>query len=115
MSLETLLLYFTSGTTSKPKLVEHTHRSYPVGHLSTMYWLGLQPGDIEIHRSCADCAPARQGNVSLTKARNQRAQDENRCPHGLDQLVRRLRPVDITCVYFDALRVINRDLHAHHL
>ncbi len=43
---ETLLLYFTSGTTSKPKLVEHTHRSYPVGHLSTMYWLGLQPGDV---------------------------------------------------------------------
>jgi acetyl-CoA synthetase len=41
-----LLLYFTSGTTSKPKLVEHTHESYPVGHLSTMYWIGLQPGDI---------------------------------------------------------------------
>ncbi|POM17633.1 Acetyl-coenzyme A synthetase [Burkholderia cepacia] len=41
-----MLLYFTSGTTSKPKLVEHTHRTYPVGHLSTMYWVGLQPGDI---------------------------------------------------------------------
>ena len=41
-----LLLYFTSGTTSKPKLVEHTHQSYPVGSLSTMYWIGLQPGDI---------------------------------------------------------------------
>ncbi|MDQ7976301.1 AMP-binding protein [Paraburkholderia sp. SARCC-3016] len=41
-----MLLYFTSGTTSKPKLVEHTHASYPVGHLSTMYWIGLQPGDI---------------------------------------------------------------------
>ncbi len=40
-----LLLYFTSGTTSKPKLVQHTHQSYPVGHLSTMYWIGLQPGD----------------------------------------------------------------------
>lgn len=40
------LLYFTSGTTSKPKLVLHSHQSYPVGHLSTMYWLGLQPGDI---------------------------------------------------------------------
>jgi acetyl-CoA synthetase len=40
-----LLLYFTSGTTSKPKLVLHTH-SYPAGHLSTMYWLGLQQGDI---------------------------------------------------------------------
>jgi len=41
-----MLLYFTSGTTSKPKLVEHTHRTYPVGNLSTMYWVGLQPGDI---------------------------------------------------------------------
>ncbi|KGE08722.1 MULTISPECIES: AMP-binding protein [Burkholderia] len=43
---DTLLLYFTSGTTSKPKLVEHTHRTYPVGSLSTLYWIGLQPGDI---------------------------------------------------------------------
>jgi acetyl-CoA synthetase len=41
-----MLLYFTSGTTSKPKLVEHTHRTYPVGHLVTMYWIGLQAGDI---------------------------------------------------------------------
>ncbi|AJY38543.1 AMP-binding protein [Burkholderia humptydooensis] len=41
-----MLLYFTSGTTSKPKLVEHTHRTYPVGSLSTMYWIGLQPGDV---------------------------------------------------------------------
>ena len=42
---DTLILYFTSGTTSKPKLVLHTHQSYPVGHLSTLYWIGLQPGD----------------------------------------------------------------------
>ena len=41
-----LLLYFTSGTTAKPKLVLHTHESYPVGHLSTMYWLGLREGDV---------------------------------------------------------------------
>jgi acetyl-CoA synthetase len=39
------LLYFTSGTTAQPKLVLHTHRSYPVGHLSTMYWMGLREGD----------------------------------------------------------------------
>lgn len=37
-----LLLYFTSGTTAQPKLVEHSHSSYPIGHLTTMYWLGLQ-------------------------------------------------------------------------
>jgi acetyl-CoA synthetase len=41
-----LFLYFTSGTTSRPKLVLHSHQSYPVGHLSTMYWIGLQPGDV---------------------------------------------------------------------
>jgi acetyl-CoA synthetase len=46
-----LLLYFTSGTTAKPKLVLHSHRSYPLGHLSTMYWLGLQPGDIHLNVS----------------------------------------------------------------
>ncbi len=43
-----VLLYFTSGTTSRPKLVEHTQVSYPVGHLSTMYWIGLQPGDVHL-------------------------------------------------------------------
>jgi acetyl-CoA synthetase len=46
-----LLLYFTSGTTAKPKLVEHTHASYPVGHLSTMYWIGLEPGDVHMNIS----------------------------------------------------------------
>ncbi len=45
------LLYFTSGTTAKPKLVQHTSVSYPVGHLSTMYWMGLQPGDIHLNLS----------------------------------------------------------------
>jgi acetyl-CoA synthetase len=46
-----MLLYFTSGTTAKPKLVPHSHRSYPVGHLSSMYWLGLQPGDVHLNIS----------------------------------------------------------------
>ena len=41
-----LFLYFTSGTTSRPKLVLHSHQSYPVGHLSTLYWIGLKPGDV---------------------------------------------------------------------
>ena len=45
------LLYFTSGTTAKPKIVLHTHQSYPVGHLSTMYWIGLKPGDVHFNIS----------------------------------------------------------------
>lgn len=43
-----LLVYFTSGTTSKPKLVEHSQISYPVGHLTTMAWIGVSPGDVHL-------------------------------------------------------------------
>ncbi|HET7594240.1 MAG TPA: AMP-binding protein [Stellaceae bacterium] len=46
-----LLLYFTSGTTARPKLVLHGHDSYPIGHLSTMYWLGIRPGDVHFNIS----------------------------------------------------------------
>jgi acetyl-CoA synthetase len=51
LASDPLLLYFTSGTTSKPKLVGHTHASYPIGHLSTMYWIGIQPGDVHLNVS----------------------------------------------------------------
>jgi acetyl-CoA synthetase len=60
---ETLLLYFTSGTTARPKLVEHTHTSYPVGHLSTMYWIGLQPGDVHLNVSSPGWAKHAWSNV----------------------------------------------------
>ena len=46
-----MLLYFTSGTTARPKLVLHSHASYPIGHLSTMFGLGLQPGDLHFNIS----------------------------------------------------------------
>jgi acetyl-CoA synthetase len=46
-----MLLYFTSGTTARPKLVLHTHASYPIGHLSTMFGLGLRPGDAHLNIS----------------------------------------------------------------
>jgi acetyl-CoA synthetase len=46
-----MLLYFTSGTTAQPKLVAHSHTSYPVGHLSTAYWIGLKRGDVHLNLS----------------------------------------------------------------
>ena len=58
-----LLLYFTSGTTAQPKLVEHTHASYPAGHLSTMYWLGLLPGDVHLNISSPGWAKHAWSNV----------------------------------------------------
>jgi acetyl-CoA synthetase len=58
-----LLLYFTSGTTAQPKLVEHTQVSYPVGHLSTVYWIGLQPGDVHLNISSPGWAKHAWSNV----------------------------------------------------
>jgi acetyl-CoA synthetase len=58
-----LLLYFTSGTTAKPKLVSHTHESYPVGHLTTMYWIGLLPGDVHFNISSPGWAKHAWSNV----------------------------------------------------
>lgn len=63
MSRDTLLLYFTSGTTAQPKLVEHTHASYPGGHLSTMYWLGLRPGDVHLNISSPGWAKHAWSNI----------------------------------------------------
>jgi acetyl-CoA synthetase len=51
LATDPALLYFTSGTTSKPKMVLHSQQSYPVGHLSTLYWIGLQPGDVHLNIS----------------------------------------------------------------
>jgi acetyl-CoA synthetase len=58
-----MLLYFTSGTTAQPKLVEHTHMSYPIGHLSTMYWIGLEPGDVHLNISSPGWAKHAWSNV----------------------------------------------------
>jgi acetyl-CoA synthetase len=58
-----LLLYFTSGTTAQPKLVGHTQASYPVGHLSTMYWIGIGPGDVHLNLSSPGWAKHAWSNV----------------------------------------------------
>jgi acetyl-CoA synthetase/medium-chain acyl-CoA synthetase len=41
------LVYFTSGTVGYPKMVLHTHASYPIGHIITgKYWLDLHENDL---------------------------------------------------------------------
>jgi len=63
LATDPLLLYFTSGTTSKPKLVLHTHQSYPVGHLSTLYWIGIREGDVHLNISSPGWAKHAWSNV----------------------------------------------------
>jgi len=46
-----LFLFFTSGTTGMPKVVTHTHLSYPLGHLATASWVGIQKGDVHYNIS----------------------------------------------------------------
>ncbi|MEP7373006.1 MAG: AMP-binding protein [Chitinophagaceae bacterium] len=46
-----LFLFFTSGTTGMPKVVVHTHLSYPFGHLTTAAWIGLKQGDVHYNIS----------------------------------------------------------------
>jgi acetyl-CoA synthetase len=58
-----LILYFTSGTTASPKLVLHTHQSYPVGHLVTMFWIGIRPDDIHFNISTPGWAKHAWSNV----------------------------------------------------
>lgn len=45
------LYFFTSGTTGLPKIVVHTHFTYPFGHLSTSTWLACQKGDVHYNIS----------------------------------------------------------------
>ncbi len=51
-----LFLFFTSGTTGLPKIVTHTHASYPIGHLTTSAWIGVRPGDVHANISQAGWA-----------------------------------------------------------
>lgn len=43
-----LFRYFTSANTVKPKITEHSQGGFTIGHLSTMFWIGLRPGDVHL-------------------------------------------------------------------
>ena len=58
-----LLILFTPGTTGWAKAIVHTHVSYPVGHLTTMYWAGLRPGDVHLSVSSPGWTKHLCGNV----------------------------------------------------
>lgn len=45
------LYFFTSGTTGLPKVVVHTHFTYPFGHLTTAAWVGCRYGDVHYNIS----------------------------------------------------------------
>ncbi len=51
-SADPCLIYFTSGTVGNPKMVLHTHASYPIGHIITgRFWLDLRPSDLHFNLS----------------------------------------------------------------
>ena len=55
-SSDPLFMFFTSGTTGLPKVVTHTHESYPMGHLTTSAWIGVRSGDVHSNISQAGWA-----------------------------------------------------------
>lgn len=58
------LVYFTSGTVGYPKMVLHTHTSYPIGHTITgKYWLDLHEDDLHWNLSEMGWAKAAWSNL----------------------------------------------------
>jgi acyl-coenzyme A synthetase/AMP-(fatty) acid ligase len=63
-SSDPCMIYFTSGTVGYPKMVLHTHASYPIGHKITgKYWLDLRPSDLHWNMSETGWAKAAWSNL----------------------------------------------------
>jgi acyl-coenzyme A synthetase/AMP-(fatty) acid ligase len=61
---DSCLVYFTSGTVGYPKMVMHTHASYPIGHTITgKYWLDLHEDDLHWNLSEMGWAKAAWSNL----------------------------------------------------
>lgn len=46
-----LFYFFTSGTTGMPKVVVHTHYTYPLGSFTTSSWVGMKQEDLHYNIS----------------------------------------------------------------
>ncbi|MDF2524307.1 MAG: acetyl-CoA synthetase, partial [Clostridiales bacterium] len=58
-----LLLYFTSGTTGMPKMVQHNY-TYPLGHIFTaMFWQNVQDGGLHLTVADTGWAKAAWGKI----------------------------------------------------
>jgi len=69
---DTAAIYFTSGTEGEPKMVAHTHVSFPLrSKLTGVYWLDLHDG--ELHWNLSDTGWAKAGWSSLYGPWNQGA------------------------------------------
>jgi acyl-coenzyme A synthetase/AMP-(fatty) acid ligase len=59
---DTMIIFFTSGTTGNPKMVRHTY-SYPISHYGTAAFVqDLTPDDI--HWTISDTGWAKSGLIS---------------------------------------------------
>lgn len=60
---ETMVVYFTSGTTDMPKMVAHDY-TYPLGHINTaVFWQRLRDGDIHFTLSESGWAKCSWGKM----------------------------------------------------
>ena len=68
---------------------------------------------MDVDRPLANRTTARHGNVGFTKTGQQRTQHQNRCAHGLNQLIRGIKILNRTGVDLNIEVLINHQRYAH--